>query len=42
MEEYVQEFETPLIKRIATEPPEQTIASFVAGLKYEISCIVDL
>ena len=42
IEEYIQEFETLMERSGTAEPPEQTVARFVTGLKYEISCIVDL
>ena len=40
--EYIQEFETLMIRCGVIEPPEQTMAHFVSGLKYEITCIVEL
>ena len=42
VDEYVQEFETLVIRCGIIEPPEQTMARFVTGLKYEVSCIVEL
>ena len=31
-----------MIRSRAIEPPKQTMARFVSGLKYEIACIVEL
>ena len=42
VEEYIQEFETLMERSGTAEPSEQTVARFVTGLKYEISCIVEL
>ena len=42
VDEYIQEFEMLKIRSGAIEPPEQTMARFVSGLKYEIACIVEL
>ena len=42
VDEYIQEFEMLKIRREAIKPPEQTMARFVSGLKYEIACIVEL